>query len=183
VYATAFFAVVVAAIVTSLLVRKNPQFRRITSQLMLGTPTIGKIVNKVYMARFCQNMALLLGSKTPLLKSLGMVRNMIGFYPYEKALETIESDVLHGMLLNQSMQKFKFFDKRLLALTRVAEEVNQLDNIFGKLSVQYSEELEHEINIIGNILEPALIIFVGALVAIILISMYLPLFQLSSSIA
>ena len=107
---------------------------------------------------------------------------MIGFYPFEQALITIENDVLHGMLLNQSMQQFQVFDKRMLALTRIAEEVNQLDKVYTKLNSQYSEELEHQIGLIGNILEPIMIILVGLLVAIILISMYLPLFQLSTSI-
>jgi type IV pilus assembly protein PilC len=107
---------------------------------------------------------------------------MIGFYPFEQALNTIESDILHGRLLNQSMAQFPVFDKRMLALTRIAEEVNKLDKVFAKLNTQYSEELEHQIGLIGSVLEPTMIVIVGILVAVILISMYLPLFQLSTSI-
>jgi type IV pilus assembly protein PilC len=60
--------------------------------------------------------------------------------------------------------------------------VNQLDVIFSKLNNQYNEELEHQIGMLSSLLEPAMIIIVGGLVSVILISMYLPLFQLSSSI-
>jgi type IV pilus assembly protein PilC len=162
--------------------RKKSWFRKYSTSYLLKIPLLGLIINKIYLARYCQSMALLLSSKTPMLKSLQLVRNMIGFYPFERALLIIENDVLHGKLLNQSMQQFTIFDKRMLALTRVAEEVNQLDKVYTKLNSQYSEELEHQIGLIGNILEPVMIIIVGVLVAIILISMYLPLFQLSTSI-
>jgi type IV pilus assembly protein PilC len=181
-YAGIFIAIVLLTIFLAWLFRKKPWYRKYTTGLLLKTPLMGMIINKIYLARFCQSMALLLGSKTPMLRAIQLVRDMIGFYPFEQALHTIENDVLHGKLLNQSMQQFPVFDKRILALTRVAEEVNQLDKVYANLNTQYSQELEHQIGIIGNILEPAMIVIVGLLVAVILISMYLPLFQLSTSI-
>jgi type IV pilus assembly protein PilC len=181
-YAGIFIAIVLLTIFMAWLFRKKPWYRKYTTGLLLKTPLMGMIINKIYLARFCQSMALLLGSKTPMLRAIQLVRDMIGFYPFEQALHTIENDVLHGKLLNQSMQQFPVFDKRILALTRVAEEVNQLDKVYANLNTQYSQELEHQIGIIGNILEPAMIVIVGLLVAVILISMYLPLFQLSTSI-
>jgi type IV pilus assembly protein PilC len=127
-------------------------------------------------------MALLLGTKTPMLRSLGLVKKMIGFYSFEKAIEVMEKDIMHGKLLHQSMEQFDLFDTRIKSLVRVAEEVNQLEVIFSKLNNQYNEELEHQIGMLSSLLEPAMIIIVGGLVSVILISMYLPLFQLSSSI-
>jgi type IV pilus assembly protein PilC len=70
----------------------------------------------------------------------------------------------------------------MIALVKVGEEVNQMGLIFEKLSNQFSDEVEHETKVLGSLIEPALIIFLGLFVAIILISMYLPLFQLSTSI-
>jgi type IV pilus assembly protein PilC len=163
-------------------IRKKLWFRKTSTELLLKVPGVGPILNKIFLARFCQSMALLLGSRTPMLKSLQLVRKIIGFYPFEFALNQVETDVLNGKLLYQSMMKFPIFDKRIVALTRVAEEVNQLDKVFAKLNSQYNEELEHQIGLIGNILEPAMIILVGILVAVILVSMYMPLFQISTSI-
>jgi type IV pilus assembly protein PilC len=163
-------------------VRKTERFRHYSSSLLLRLPLFGDLIRKIYITRYCQSMALLMGAKTPMLRSLHLVKQMIGFYPYEKALETMESDILHGKLLHQSMAKFHLFDARIISLVRVAEEVNQLDVIFTKLNNQYNDELEHRIGMLSNLLEPIMIIVVGLLVAVILISMYLPLFQLSSSI-
>lgn len=163
-------------------VRKTEYFRAHSSVLLMKLPLFGEIIQKIYLTRFCQSMALLLGAKTPMLRSLGLVKKMIGFYSFEKAIEVMETDILHGKLLHQSMGQFKLFDTRIISLVRVAEEVNQLEVIFSKLNNQYNEELEHKIGMLSSLLEPAMIIIVGGLVSVILISMYLPLFQLSSSI-
>jgi type IV pilus assembly protein PilC len=163
-------------------VRKTESFRAKSAVILLRLPLFGKIVQKIYLTRFCQSMALLLGTKTPMLRSLGLVKKMIGFYSFEKAIDVMETDIMHGKLLHQSMQQFDLFDTRIISLVRVAEEVNQLEVIFSKLNNQYNEELEHQIGMLSSLLEPAMIIIVGGLVSVILISMYLPLFQLSSSI-
>jgi type IV pilus assembly protein PilC len=163
-------------------VRKTEYFRAYSSVFIMKLPLFGAIIQKIYLTRFCQSMALLLGAKTPMLRSLGLVKKMIGFYSFEKAIGVMEEDILHGKLLHQSMDQFKLFDTRIISLVRVAEEVNQLEVIFSKLNNQYNDELEHKIGMLSSLLEPAMIIIVGGLVSIILIAMYLPLFQLSSSI-
>lgn len=162
--------------------RKQEWYRSLTSRIMMRLPIFGPIVKKIYLARFCQSMALLIASRTPMLRAIQLVRNMIGFYPFEKALDIIDNDIMSGKSLNESMKKFSIFDNRTISLVKVAEEVNQLDTIFERLNKQYSEELEHRIGMMSSLLEPIMIIFVGALVGVILVSMYLPLFQLSTSI-
>lgn len=181
-YAGYFFLILFSIIAFLFTQRKSNWYRNIASKIMMRMPIFGIIVKKIYLARFCQSMALLIASKTPMLRAIQLVHNMIGFYPFEKALEIIENDIMNGTSLNKSMRKFNIFDNRTISLVKVAEEVNQLDSIFERLSKQYSEELEHRIGMMSSLLEPLMIVFVGALVAVILIAMYLPLFQLSSSI-
>jgi len=176
------FLLVVGILITFLiLVRKHPLYRRISSALLLKMPFIGKVAVKIYLNRFCHTMALLTASKTPLLRSVQLVKQMIGSYTFEKALTDIESDILHGKSLHVSMSRFSVFDKKTTSLVRVGEEINRLDEIFQKLSNQYSEELDYQMGMLSNLLEPIMILLVGLLVAVILIAMYLPLFQLSTS--
>nr|WP_057953240.1 type II secretion system F family protein [Salinivirga cyanobacteriivorans] len=103
---------------------------------------------------------------------------MIHFYPLEKALPKIQASIEQGEHLHKSMQNFSFFDSRMVYLVKVAEEINQLDQIFDRLQQQYYEDVEHRIKILNNLLEPLLIIIVGLIVGFILVAMYLPLFQL-----
>ena len=162
--------------------RKKEWFRKYGSKLLLRIPLLGNVIRMVFLERFFQSMALLMASRTPMLRSLQLVKNMIGFYELEKILGTIEDDILHGSLLNQSMAKNKFFDRRIISLIKVAEEVNQLDTMFEKLDQQYTEELEYKIGVMSSLLEPIMIIIVGVLVAVILVAMYLPMFQLGTAI-
>ena len=164
------------------LVKKKKAYRNFSTKFMLRLPLFGKIIKMIYLGRFFQSMALLISSKVDILRAIKLVKKMIRFYQFEAALEIIENDILHGKLLNESMQQFKLFDRRIISLIKVGEEVNQLDTIFDKLNSQYNEELEHKISLLSSLLEPLLIIFVGLFVAVILISMYLPMFKMGNSL-
>lgn len=176
-----FLFVVVGMGVFMYVVRKKTWYRKYSSAIMLRLPIFGIIIQKVNMAKFCQSMELLLLSKTPILNAIQLVRQMIGFYPLEISLEQIEHEIVRGKPLHQCLKKYKIYDKRMVSLVKVAEEVNQLDIIYGKLKEQYNKEIEHQTSVISSIMEPIMIIFIGVFVGAILISMYLPMFQLSTS--
>jgi len=126
-------------------------------------------------------MYLLLRSRIPLIEALGLVREMLCFYPLEYSLSFISDEIMHGSSLNRSMGHFRIYEKRMVSMVKVAEETNQLDLIFRNLEKQYNSEIEQKTEIIGNLLEPVLIIFIGLFVGLILVSMYLPMFKLSTS--
>ena len=127
-------------------------------------------------------MKLLLGSRVLLIDALDLVKNMIGYYPIEFALDTVIKDVYAGKLLHESLAEHHIFPKKLVSLIKVSEEVNAPELIFDKLHQQYSEEIEHQQAIIGKVIEPLFLVILGGLVGFILIAMYTPLFQMSSGL-
>jgi type IV pilus assembly protein PilC len=159
---------------------KKIWYRSYTSLFFLKIPLINNLIKKIYLARFCQSMRLLLGAKVLLIEALALVRNMIEYYPIEHALETVEKDVLAGKTLNESLSQHIIFPQKLTALIKVSEEVNAPELIFEKLSKQYSEEIEHQQAIVGKVIEPFFIIVLGLIIGFILVAMYMPLFQLSN---
>jgi type IV pilus assembly protein PilC len=162
--------------------RKKAWFRNFSSSVLIRIPIIGPITKLTYISRLCQTLKLLLNSKVHLLDAIDMMRQMIGFYPLEEALIDIKEKLTKGITLSESMKSHSIFDKKMIAMTKVAEEVNKLDVIYDQLFQQYSDELDTKIKTMNNLLEPILIIFVGGLVALILISMYLPIFQMGVNI-
>lgn len=162
--------------------RKTDWFRSISSRMLLRLPFFGNLIAKIYLARFCQSMNLLLGAKTPLPNALRLVKNMVGFYPIEKSIDTVNEDIQRGQPLHKTLAKFPIYNAQLLSLIKVAEEVNKLDDMFGKLAKQFSDETEHQTGLIGTVLEPLMILFIGLFVGVILIAMYLPMFNLSTAI-
>jgi type IV pilus assembly protein PilC len=161
--------------------REQNWFRNYSSAFILRLPYFGKLCQKIYLERFCHAMNLLLASRTPLIRALELVQKMAGFYPIEESLTTIREEIMRGKSLNECLSRFSVYNKRMVSLIRVAEEVNQLDKMFARLSEQYSEEIEHETSVIGTVIEPVMIIFLGLMVAVILVALYLPMFKLGSA--
>jgi type IV pilus assembly protein PilC len=174
--------VIVAMIVFFLYIRKFEWFKKYSSYVLLRVPYLGKLISKIMHARFCHAASLLTLAQVPLLDALDMVKKMIGFYPFRVAIGNVQQYIVDGKHMYEGMAQQKVFDHRLVSITKVGEEVNQIGPLYSKLYTQYTAEVKHMTGLLGNMLEPLMIIVVGVLVMVILIAMYLPLFQLSSSI-
>lgn len=161
---------------------KNKMFRSYKAKILLRIPYFGKLAKLIYLARFCQFLDLLLTSKTPLTESLEMVRKMIGFYPIESSIEPIRKDIIKGSSFSAAMSKHSIYGYKLISMIEVAEEINELDTMFSRLADEYDEEVEHRTKMIGVILEPLIIIFIGLIVGVIMVAMYAPMFDLSKII-
>lgn len=161
--------------------RKQSWFRKYSTALVLKLPFVGKITQKIYVERFAHAMHLLLLSKTNLIDALMLVRDMIGFYPIESSMKQVHAEILAGTSLHACLAKFPVYPKRMVSLIRVAEESNQLDTMFLKISRQLSDEIEHETSLISSIIEPMMILLLGVMVAVILVAMYLPMFKLGTA--
>jgi type IV pilus assembly protein PilC len=176
------FIVFIALIVGFILfTRKTQNFKRISSQVLLRTPLVGNLVQKIYLARFCNSMRLLINARLPLLRAIALIRQMINYYPIESSLQKVEDDIMKGKSLHESLQQFKIYPSKMIQLIKVGEETNQLDLFFGKISEQYIDEVEYKTSTLSSMMEPLIIIFLGLIVGVILTAMYLPLFQMSNS--
>ncbi len=176
-----FFILLIISVTCIIVFRKTDTFRKVSSRLILKVPVIGNLVQKIYLARFCNSMRLLINARLPLLRALSLIREMIDFYPLTSSLLQVEKDVLTGQSLHQSLQRFDVYPKKMIQLIKVGEETNQLDYFFEKIAEQYIEEAEFKTTTLSSMMEPLIIIFLGFIVGVILISMYLPLFQMSNS--
>lgn len=162
---------------------KNKSFyRSFLAKFLLRIPHFGSLIQKIYISRFCQAMNLLLTSRTTLINSLSLTGKMIGFYPVEIAIEDIKENIAKGVNLSDCLRKHSVFEKKMVSMIEVAEQVNQLDVMFERLAEQYNEEISHKTKMIGVILEPMIIIIIGIIVGVIMVSMYAPMFDLSKII-
>lgn len=160
--------------------RKKNWYRKYSSKFVLRLPIFGKLIQKIYLARFANSMSLLISARIPILRAIQLVNQMINFYPIEISLKKIEEDVMQGAPLHKSMQDFSVYPAKMISLIKVGEEVNKLDEFFAQISEQYTQEVEHQSSVISSLLEPIILLVLGTIVGVILISMYLPLFQMSS---
>jgi type IV pilus assembly protein PilC len=159
---------------------KKTWFKKIKDSLILKLPFIGDFIKTVYLSQFTQAVSLLTASKVPIVNSIQLVKQMIDFYPLQHALSEVELNILKGNSLSESLKEHKLFDAKMIALIKVAEETNQNEFIFERLNSQYNTEVEQKSKLLSTVMEPIIILFVGILVGVILIAMYLPMFKLSS---
>lgn len=162
--------------------KNNYTYKNGLSKVILKTPYVGRFIKKMYTARFCQSMSLLLSAKTPLITSLELTERMLSFYPIKQTLNLAQQNILKGELLSAGLAKKPFFSKKLISMVAIGEQVNELDSMFDKLSEQLNDEIDHSIKMVGTILEPLMIIIIGAIVGFIMIAMYSPIFNLSKVI-
>jgi type IV pilus assembly protein PilC len=157
-------------------------FRDYASRVVLRLPLAGTLTRKIYLARLSNAMRLLINAQLPLLRAITLCRQMIGFFPLEKALQAMENDILHGVPLHVSMEKFSVFPAKMIQLIKVGERTNQLDAFFEWIGTQYVSEVELQTASLSRIMQPVIIIILGIVVGVIVIAIYLPLFQISNNI-
>lgn len=161
--------------------QNKPWFRKWSSWIILKIPIVNEIVKKVHLARFSNTMRLLISANIPLIQAIQMLQQMTEFYPIQQSLVKVEHMILHGQNLYTSLEEFSIYPKKMIQLIRVGEEINRLDFFFEAISQQYTEEIEYKTSTISTVLEPLIIIFLGLIVGLILVAMYLPMFQMSNS--
>lgn len=154
--------------------------KRKKHELLLRLPFLGSFIKTVYLAQFTQAVALLTSSKVPVLNSIQMAKRMISFYPLQDALGDMEQKIMKGTSLHESIKGNRVFDNKMASLIKVAEETNQTEYIFEKLNQQYNQEVQQKSKLLSTLMEPLIIVVIGLFVGVILVSMYLPMFKLSS---
>ncbi|OEK09146.1 general secretion pathway protein GspF [Flavivirga aquatica] len=176
------FGIFLAVFLANKMLKENPIYRSTTSKILLSIPYFGTLVKKIYLARFCQSFSLLLSAKTPLITALELTEKMISFYPLKTAIVEARKDILKGETLANSLKKHAFFLPKIISLTAIGEQINELDNMYDGLANQYNEDIDHSTKMIGTILEPMMIVIIGTIVGFIMIAMYSPIFNLSKVI-
>jgi type IV pilus assembly protein PilC len=162
--------------------KKKLWYKKTTATIVSKIPFIGEFIRKVRIAQFTQAITLLTSAKIPLLNGIQLTKKMVDYYPLQIALTKVEQDILIGKSLHESLLPHKVFDSKMISLIKVAEETNQNETIFQRLTDQYNQEIDYKSKMISSTIEPFIILILGGIVAFILIAMYMPMFKLSTVI-
>ncbi|MDR1199872.1 MAG: type II secretion system F family protein [Prevotellaceae bacterium] len=182
-YIAAFIVITAGVAIPVYIYRHTAKVRSMMANVLLKMPIAGTIIKRSTQAHFCKLLYLLISSGVPLLYSIQMLVDIITFYPYQRSFKSIADALQHGEMFTANLEKYgNLYDKKLTAILRVGEETNRLPHMLDIQSEELTKSLEYSLKKLGDMLEPILIVFVGALVATILISMYLPMFKLGGII-
>jgi len=146
--------------------------------LMLRLPLIGAVARKVAVARFCRTLGALLGSGVAILEGLEITARAAGNAVIERAVRRARVRIEHGETIAAPLRASGAFPGMVVQMIAAGETTGALDTMLGKIADIYEDEADVAIGALLSMLEPALIAVLGVIVGGIVVSMYLPLFEL-----
>jgi len=166
-----------------LYLRRFRKFQYILDFMKLKIPILGKnIIHKSLLAAYCRTLGFMLSAGVNLKTSLEVTSQVVQHLIMSQAIDHINRRVVGGSALSDEMKRQKIFTGLASKMTSVGERTGRLSDMLERTSQYYEDELEVTLNNLTTMLEPALIIFVGANVLIVVLALYLPIFHLSTAI-
>lgn len=167
-----------------LLYRRSIRVRRMFDNFLLKLWIVGDLRLKIIIARFSRTLATLIAGGIPILDGLEITSKASGNIVVEEALLEARKSVSEGQTLAQPLSiRPQIFTPMVVQMISVGEQTGGLEEMLNKIGDFYDDEVDVAIAALMSALEPAIIIFLGATVGVIVIAMYLPMFHLISTLA
>ena len=160
----------------------TPIGRRRVDALVLKLPLFGELIQKTATAQFCRTFSCLTRAGVPILMSLEIVREITNNSIVSDAISNSRQDVLQGIPLSVALGRMNVFPDMSISMLSIGEETGEMDAMLSKVADFYEDEVEATVKALTSMLEPAMIVLVGGIVASILLAMYLPMFSVFDQI-
>lgn len=152
------------------------------SKLKLTIPYVGSLYQKLFLSRISDNLATMLTSGIQMVRALEMSGQVVGDPSYERALMTITKDVQTGIHTSDAMAKHKEFPNIMVAMVRVGEETGDMGKILATMAKFYRREVGTAVDTLVSMIEPLMIVTLALGVGILLTSVLVPIYNISSGI-
>ena len=159
---------------------KTDKWRFKYDEFILNAPIIGSYMQKVIFAKFSQTLGILVNNGVPILDSMDLVSKTVGSKPVEKAVLESREKIKEGEKIADTLKKNKYFPSLVVSMVHVGEQTGKLGEVLEQISEFYDEEVEISTSQLTALIEPFLIIGLAAVVATIVVSLYLPVFSMYS---
>ncbi len=156
--------------------------RRVVDRIVLKIPVFGMLMQKIAIARFCRTLATLISSGVPILDGLEITARTAGNAIIEDSLMAVRKDVEEGKTITDPLGKSPLFPSMVVSMIGVGEQTGALDAMLSKIADFYEDEVDVAVSAMMSLLEPILILFLGVVIGFIVISLYLPIFTLASTV-
>ncbi len=145
--------------------------------IKLRMPIFGSLARKTALARFGRTLSALVRSGVPILESLDIVRETAGNWVVSEAVRDAQQQVKRGEPLSRRLEEHAVFPPMVVQMMAVGEETGALDEMLDKIADFYDQEVEATVNALTSLIEPLLIVVMGIVIGGMIISLYLPMFD------
>lgn len=156
----------------------HPSGRLVYDRIKIKLPIFGPLTKKVYMTSFSRTMGMLIKASLPILESIRIVKKTINNKHYEGAFDRIASQVESGKPLSVAIANEPLFPPMVSQLTTLGEESGNLDSVLSEITRFYDSEVDNTTKNLASLIEPIMLIVMGAGVAFVVASVLSPIYKL-----
>jgi general secretion pathway protein F/type IV pilus assembly protein PilC len=161
---------------------KTQSGRRMIDKIKLKTPIVGDIFHDAAVSRACRVLGTMLKNGVPLLRSLRISSESTGNVLLAEAMLKSADNVTAGDTLSKPLAASGLIPPQVMAMIRIAEESNTLDEVLVKIADRIDGRIERKLEVMVRMIEPMMLIFIGGMVMFVIVGVLLPVFDLNSSI-
>lgn len=161
---------------------RRPQAKLVLDQLILRLPIIGMLWRKIAIARFSRMLGTLVRGGVPIISAIEVVKKTTGNLTMIKALTNAQVSVREGLGLAAPLGTSSIFTPMVIQMVAIGEETGELDKMLDKVADFYDSDVEDVVSRLSSMLEPILIGVLGVVIALILVAVLLPLFDIVSNV-
>jgi len=153
--------------------------RKNYERFLFSLPIFGEFFHLFVVERFTAEMATLVESGVPILYSLDIAEHGVNNLILGEIILKIKDDVRDGKPLSLPLQKSGFFEPMVVQMVTIGEEIGDLSNMFKRLNLYYQEYVDTYLTRFTTLFEPIMLIFMGIVIGIIVVGMFMPIFKIA----
>ena len=166
---------VVSAVVTS----RTKKGHYLFSKIALALPLFGKVIKEAFVAMFCKTMSTLVSAGVSMLDVFEILSGMTGNDIIKSAITQTRERIIGGSNISLGMAAAGFFPNMVIKMIQVGEESGSLAKVLDRTGTHYERKVDSTITLMTSLLEPIMIVSVGAIVLVVVLALYLPIFSMS----
>jgi type IV pilus assembly protein PilC len=152
-------------------------------RLLLKVPVLGDVIRKGAVARFTRTLGTLISSGVPILTGLEITARTAGNRVVQEAIMAARASIREGETISAPLKQSNVFPPMVVQMISVGEETGALDDMLTRIADFYDSEVDTAVDALTSLIEPVMIVFMGAVVGGMVIAMYLPMFKLINVVA
>jgi len=162
---------------------KTPAGKGIMDRLVLMTPVFGSLCRKLDTTRFARTLSVLLDAGVDVGSSIDLTADVMRMSPIRRAVRSARGEIVAGKELSGILDSTRQFSPDVIAVIQTGEETGKLPESLAHLADDYDEQVSVMVANLGHLLQPILIVFLGAVVLFIILAVFLPIIQMISNLA
>lgn len=177
----AFFAALIGLVVGAVAAyRRSPRLQFLMDRVALKMPLFGPLIQKAVIARFSRTLSTMFGAGVPLVDALESVAEGTGNRVYRNAVLEVRNEISTGRSLEVSMAQTGMFPTMVLQMISSGEESGELELMLMKVAEFFEQQVDDAVAALSSLIEPIMIVMLGAIVGTMVVAMYLPIFKMAA---